>query len=55
MLIVQLNHNLNQDSDNSRINKRTETITGLQVRLGVGDLRLGEDLRQGGVAFVEAR
>ena len=37
------------------INKRKETKTGLQVRPGVGDLRLDEDLGQGGVAFAKAR
>ena len=38
-----------------RINRRKETKTGLQVRLGLGDLHLGKDLRQGGVAFAKAR
>ena len=55
MLIVQLNHNLNQEMMVSRINEINERKIRLQVRLGVGDLRLGEDLRQGGVAFAEAR
>ena len=48
MLIVQLNRNPNQEMMVSRINKRNETKIGLQVRLG-------EDLHQGEVAFVEAR
>ena len=39
----------------SRINERNERKIGLQVRLGVGDLRLGEDLSQGGVTFAEER
>ena len=55
MLIVQLNRNPNQEMMVSRINEINETKIGLQVRLGVGDLRLGEDLCQGGVAFARAR
>ena len=47
MLIVQLNRNPNQEMMVSRINKRKERKIGLQVCLGVGNLRLGEDLRQG--------
>ena len=39
----------------SRINKRKETKTGVKVHLGVGDLRLGEDLSPDRVAFAEAR
>ena len=39
----------------SRINRRKESKIGLQVRLGVGDLHLGEDLCQGGVAFAGVR
>ena len=54
MLIVQLNCNSNEEMMVSRINKRNERKIGLQVRLGVGDLRLGEDLRQGGATHAEA-
>ena len=55
MLIVKLNRNPNQEMMASRINEINERKIGLQVHLGIGDLCLGEDLRQGGVAFVEVR
>ena len=55
MLIVQLNRNPNQEMMVSRINERNERKVGLQVRLGVGDLHLGEDLRHDKVAFVKER
>ena len=55
MLIVQLNRNPNQEMMVYRINERNERKIRLQVRLGVGDLRLGDDLCQSEVAFAEAR
>ena len=55
MLIVQLNHNPNQEMMVSIINERNERKIELQVLLGIGDLHLGEDLRQSGVAFTEER
>ena len=47
MFIVQLNCKHRKRVMVSRINRRKETKTGLQVRLGVGNLRLGEGLRRG--------
>ena len=57
MFMVHLNRSPNNGVTISRINRKMETITGLEVRLGevvlclgkevrlgVGDLRLGEDL-----------
>ena len=42
MPIVHLNQSPNKGVTISRIYRRTEIIRGLQVRLGIGDLRRGE-------------
>ena len=48
MPIVHLNRSPNKGVTISRINKRSKTIIRLQVRLGVGNLGLGEGLCQCG-------
>ena len=47
MPMVHLNRSLNKGVTISSINRRMETITGLQVRLGKVVLRLGEEVPLG--------
>ena len=47
MHIVHLNQNPNKGVTISRINRRTKIITGLQVHLGEAVLCLGKEVRLG--------